>query len=89
MTGNHIDYLPYKIISVELKLLKLNRSRWLARQIIKYSINPTHLVYNSAHDCLEHCEWNLGTLGCHEIYSVYGTQCNCVIVGSLVAHNAD
>ena len=70
-------------------LFKLNRSRWLARQIVKYSIDPTHLVYNSAHDCLEHCEWNLGTLGCHEIYSVYGTQCNCVIVGSLVAHNAD
>lgn len=23
MTGNHIDYLPYKIISVELKLFKL------------------------------------------------------------------
>ncbi len=33
-------------------LLKLNRSRWLTRQIIEYTIDPFHLVDNSAHDSL-------------------------------------
>lgn len=69
--GNHIDYLPYKIICIKFHLLKLYRSRWLTRQIIKYSIDSFHLIYNSTHYFLKHIIWYLGTVRCHEVYRIY------------------
>ena len=70
--GNHIDYLPYKIISVKLKLFKLNRSRWLTGQIIEYSIHPAHLIDNPAHHRLQHLERDLRRLRGHEIHRIHG-----------------
>ena len=70
-------------------LFKLNRSRWLTRQIIEYTVYPAYLVDDSAHYCLQYCKWNLCTFGGHEIDGIYGAQCNCVVVGSLVAHNTN
>ena len=32
--GNHIDYLPYKIISIKLKLFKLGKSRFLLNKFV-------------------------------------------------------
>ena len=70
-------------------LFKLNRSRWFTRQIIEYSIHPTHLIDNSAHNRLKYCKRNLGRLGCHEINRIDCTQCNCVVVSSLITHNTN
>ena len=70
-------------------LLKLNRSRWFASQIIEYPVNSPYLIYNSAHDCLENLEWNLCTLCCHEINCVDCTKCNRIIVSSFVTHNTN
>lgn len=70
-------------------LFKLNRSRWFTSQIIEYSVDPTHLIYNSAHDCLENLKWNLCALCCHEINCVDCTKCNRIIVSSFVTHNTN
>ena len=69
-------------------LLKLYRPRWLAGQIIEYSIDPLHLVDDPAHHLLQNLKWDLRRLSGHEIDRVHGTQCHGIIVGTLIAHNA-
>ena len=73
----------------QLDLFKLNRPRWFARQVVEYSIYSSYLVYDSAHDCLEHLEWYLCRFGGHEVDGVDCTECNGVVVGALVTHDAD
>ncbi len=68
-------------------LFKLNRTWWFTRQIIEYPVDPTHFVYDSAHDGLQYGKWNFCTFCSHEVYCVDCTQCHCIVVGSLVTHN--
>ena len=70
-------------------LFKLNRSRRFTRQIIHYTVYALHLIYNSCHNLLQYLEWNLGAIRGHEIAGVDCTECNRVVIGTLVAHNAD
>ena len=70
-------------------LFKLNRSRWLTSQVIEYPINPTHLIYNSAHNCLEYLKWYLGTFRCHKVNCIDCTKCNCVVISSFITHNTN
>ena len=70
-------------------LLELNRPRRLTRQIIKHPVNPLHLIDNPAHNLLQHLIRKLGALRRHEIHSIHRSKRHGIIVGALVAHNAD
>lgn len=70
-----------------LQLFKLNSSRWLTGQIIEYSIDSLYLIYNSAHHCLKYLKRYLGCFGCHEVHSADCTDCNGIIICSLITHD--
>ena len=70
-------------------LFKLNRSRRFTRQIIHYTVYALYFIYDSCHNLLQYLEWNLGAVGGHEVAGVDCTECDCVIVGTLVTHNTD
>ena len=69
-------------------LLKLDRSRWLTRQIIEYSVDSFHLIYNSVHDFIQYFVWNFCCLGCHEIDCLYSSEGYCIIICSEISHNS-
>ena len=70
------------------QLFKLDRSRWLTRQIIEYSVDSFHLVYNSVHDFIQYFVWNFCCLGCHEIDCLYSSEGYCIIICSEISHNS-
>ena len=68
-------------------LFKLNRTRWLTRQIIEYTVDPFNLVDDPTHNLLQHIPRNIRSFRSHKVDRTYRTQCHSVIVGSLVTHN--
>ena len=70
-------------------LFKLNRSRWLTRQIIEYSIHPTNFIYNSAHHFIQNFIRNLRRLCSHEINRINGSKSYSIIISSLITHNTN
>lgn len=70
-------------------LLKLNRSRWLTRQIIEYSVYSTHFIDNSAHHLIQNFIRDLCRLCSHEINCIHCSQCNGIIISSLITHNTN
>ena len=68
--GNHIDYLPYKIICIKISIFQLfefNRSRRLRRTIIAYPVHILHLCQNPVSNLLQHFPIHLLHAGGHRI----------------------
>ena len=70
-------------------LFKLNRSRRFTRAVIQHAVNSLDFVHYSVGNLVEHLPWNLCCFGCHEIYCVDSTECNRVIVCTLITHDTN
>ena len=65
--GNPIDHLPYKIISVKLKLFKLNRCRRLPGAVIQHAVDTLYLIHNPTGYLAQHLPRKLCSFCSHEI----------------------
>ena len=69
-------------------LFKLNRSGRLTGNIIHYPIHMAHLIDDPAGHLLQYFIRDLCALCGHEVDGLHGSQCDGVIIGSLITHNA-
>ena len=69
-------------------LLELNRRRWFPRTIIQYSVNVFHFINDPAGCPSDYFPWDLCALCCHKVCCGHCSQCNGVVIGSFISHNA-
>ena len=71
------------------KLFKLNRRWWLSSAVIHDSVHALHFIHDPAGHLGKYLPGDLCSFCCHEIGSIYGSQCHCIIIGAFITHNTN
>src|SRR5699024_12172613 len=72
-----------------IHLFPLDRCRWLACYIVDDAVDVFALVHNPFGNTLEHVPVDPGEFACHAVDARYGTDADCMVVCSIVSHDAD
>ena len=70
-------------------LFPLNRCRRFARDVIDDTVDARHFIDDAAGDDIKDMVGDMGPVTCHAVGAVDGAQSDGVVVGALVAHDAD
>ena len=71
------------------RLLELDRGRRLTGAVVEHAVDVLDLIDDAAGDSTQHVPGHIVALSSHEVSGGDSAQSHGVVVGALVAHNAD